>query len=61
MLKQFVDSGRVDYAGLKADNEALDRYLSEAASISEKQFKSWNEPRRLAFLFNLYNAATLFK
>jgi hypothetical protein len=59
VLKQFVDSGRVDYAGLKVDNAALDRYLSDAASISEKHFKSWNEPRRLAFLFNLYNAATL--
>ncbi len=58
-LKKYVDNGMVNYAGLKADAGPLDRYLTEAAAVSENQFKSWSEPRRLAFLFNLYNAATL--
>jgi hypothetical protein len=58
-LQKYVDNGMVNYAGLKTDAGPLDGYLKEAAAVSENQFKSWNEPRRLAFLFNLYNAATL--
>ena len=58
-LKKYVDNGMVNYAALKTNAGPLDGYLKEAAAVSENQFKSWNEPRRLAFLFNLYNAATL--
>ena len=59
LLKDFVNKGRVDYGGLKQGAGPLDRYLAAAAAVPEAQFLSWDEPRQLAFLFNLYNAATL--
>ncbi|MBW6486912.1 MAG: hypothetical protein K0B01_12265 [Syntrophobacterales bacterium] len=58
-LKKYVDNGTVNYTGLKTDAGALDRYLTDAAAVPENQFKSWTESRQLAFLSNLYNAATL--
>lgn len=59
LLKQYVTDGRVDYKGLKTDPNALDRYTDSAAGVPEEQFNSWTESQRLAFLINLYNAATL--
>jgi hypothetical protein len=60
LLKKYVTrQDRVDYSGLKADPGALDRYLGNVADIARKQFDSWTKSRRLAFLINLYNAATL--
>jgi hypothetical protein len=59
LLKRFVTDGRVDYKGLKADGGALDHYLDGVAGVSEATFNAWGEADRLAFLINLYNAATL--
>ena len=59
LLKRFVTDGRVDYKGLKADPSALDAYLDSAAGVSEAEFNAWTELDQLAFLINLYNAATL--
>lgn len=60
LLKKYVTpQGRVDYPGLKADPAALDRHLQSAADLGRSQFDAWPEARRLAFLINLYNAATL--
>lgn len=59
LLKQFVVDGRVDYQGLKSDPSALNHYLDSLAGISETTFKTWTESKQLAFLINLYNAATL--
>jgi hypothetical protein len=59
VLKQRVKGERVDYAGLKADPKDLDAWLKSARALSEAEFKSWTEPQQLAFLINLYNAATL--
>jgi Protein of unknown function, DUF547 len=59
LLNKYVTHGRVDYKVLKSDPVALDRYLDSAADVPEVQFKAWTQPRRLAFLINLYNASTL--
>jgi hypothetical protein len=59
LLKRYVADGRVDYKALKTDTTALDRYLNSAAGVTEAHFNAWTEPERLAFLINLYNAATL--
>jgi hypothetical protein len=59
VLKKFVQDGRVDYRGLKADPFSLTQYLLLSGQVSESEFKSWNEKRQLAFLINLYNASTL--
>lgn len=59
VVKGLVENGLVDYAGLKANPKPLNEYLSNLARITEKQFNAWTEAQRLAFLCNLYNAATL--
>ncbi|MBE1426809.1 hypothetical protein H4684_003484 [Desulfomicrobium macestii] len=59
VLSERVVDGRVDYPGLQKSPALLDRYLQSTSSVTEAQFKGWNERQQLAFLINLYNAATL--
>lgn len=60
VLKKYVtQQGRVDYSSLKADPVALEQFLASAADLPRTQFDTWTASRRLAFLINLYNAATL--
>ena len=59
VLKQHVRNARVDYAGLKADRAGLDDYLRTCGAVPEAEFKRWPEARQIAFLINVYNAATL--
>jgi hypothetical protein len=59
VLKAYVADGRVNYSGLKKAPNALGPYLDSAAGVPEERFNSWTESQRLAFLINLYNAATL--
>jgi len=59
VLREWVVDGRVDYRGLLKSPTLLDRYLQSTSGVTEAQFKGWNEGQQLAFLINLYNAATL--
>lgn len=59
ILKQHVKDGVVNYAGLKAGRRELDRYLGRLAAAPEREFTNWSQPQQIAFLVNLYNAATL--
>lgn len=59
VLKQNVRASLVNYTGMKAAPGPLDDYLSQLAAVSEVEFGAWPEKDRLAFLINLYNAATL--
>lgn len=59
MLKKNVRDGWVNYTALKADPKPLNSYLDTLAAVSEKDFNGWPEKERLAFLINLYNAATV--
>ncbi len=59
VVKAHVAKGRVDYKALKAAPQGLDQYLDGLAAVPEAQFRAWTEPRQIAFLANLYNAATL--
>jgi hypothetical protein len=59
VLKKHVAGGLVDYAGLKVDSAGLNSYLDDLATVAEADFRSWTEPQQLAYLINLYNAATL--
>ena len=59
VLKARVKNDRVDYAGLKADSKDLDAWLKNAGGVTEAEFNRWSQPQQLAFLMNLYNAATL--
>ena len=59
VLKGFVKEGLVNYAGLKENPESLNQYLADLSQVKEQEFKSWNELQQIAYLVNLYNAATL--
>lgn len=59
LLKRHVRDGWVDYGQFKVDSRPLDDYLNELAAVSRAEFSHWSEKKRLAFLINLYNAATL--
>lgn len=59
ILKGHVTNGVVDYRAIKAAPTALNGYLAELATVSEREFKTWTESQQIAFLVNLYNAATL--
>jgi hypothetical protein len=59
VLSARVHEGRVDYAGLKQDSSDLDAWLASAAVLDETEFNRRPREARLAFLINLYNAATL--
>ena len=58
-LSAHVRDGRVDYAGLKKASGDLDAWLDAASKFSESEFTRRPREERLAFLINLYNAATL--
>jgi hypothetical protein len=59
VLDRFVKQGMVDYAALKASPRDLNAYLDSLAEVPEAEFKSWTLDDQVAFLCNLYNAATL--
>lgn len=59
LLKARVNQGLVDYAGLKAERASLDEYLTTAGAVSMADFQHWTRDEQLAFLINVYNAATL--
>lgn len=59
ILKADVRDGEVDYAKLKANPKPLDSYLSDMASVPQKEFEIWPTNQQLAFLINLYNATML--
>lgn len=59
VLKAHVRDAAVDYVALKAAPGPLDACLDQLAAVSEAEFNGWTEAERLAFLINLYNAATL--
>ncbi|MDA8927852.1 DUF547 domain-containing protein [Gammaproteobacteria bacterium] len=52
-------STAVDYASLGVNREPLQSYLEETARVSRASFDAWETPEQLAFLINLYNAATV--
>lgn len=60
VLSNYVDpDGFVDYEGLKADREALDRFNTSLGEVSPATYNAWSDSERLAFLINAYNSITL--
>jgi hypothetical protein len=59
VLGKYVANKKVDYAGLKNDQGDLNAYLKSLSEVSRSEFKGWSEKQELAFLINVYNAATL--
>jgi len=59
VLQATVANERVNYDAMKKNPAPLEAYLGSLAAVNEKEFGSWSRDQRLAFLINLYNAATL--
>jgi hypothetical protein len=59
LLKTYVSGGSMDYAGLKQQRDDLDAYLADAGTVALAEFQAWTRNEQLAFLLNVYNAATL--
>ncbi len=52
-------ASRVNYKNFKADEKKLNDYLETLSTLKKEDFEKWNQPERLAFLFNAYNAFTI--
>jgi len=59
LLKKNVDKGKVDYKGIKNDPQQLDAVIAGFSAVTKEQYNSWSDSEKLAFLINLYNAATI--
>lgn len=60
VLKTYVnDAGLVDYQGLQANREQLDKFNQSLAAVSPETYGAWNEPEQIAFWMNAYNSLTL--
>jgi hypothetical protein len=52
-------ASRADYAGLRAEQAALQGYLDEVSAVTPTEYRGWTREQRLAFLINAYNAFTV--
>ncbi len=60
VLQTYVsDQGLVDYSGLQANRQQLDRFNQSLGEVAPETYNSWNEAEQIAFLINAYNAFTL--
>ena len=59
VLAKNLTNNLVHYAALKADCRDLDAFLASSSAVSRKQFDAWTQQNQIAFLLNVYNAATL--
>ncbi len=60
LLLDFVDArGWVDYAGLQASPQDLEAFVESLAELDPKLYESWDDPEKIAFWINAYNALTL--
>lgn len=57
-----VDQGAstaVDYRAMTRDQDRLEQYLRQMATVEQTQFDQWSKAQQLAFLINAYNAWTV--
>ncbi|MFZ5433888.1 MAG: DUF547 domain-containing protein [Calditrichota bacterium] len=59
VLIPFVEPDYVDYQGLLDHRGPLDRFIDTCSRVSFDQYQSFSREQQIAFLINLYNAATL--
>src|SRR5262245_16725581 len=59
-LKTYVDDqGMVNYRALRANRTQLDDFAASVGRLDPKVYEGWEEPEKIAFLINAYNALTL--
>jgi hypothetical protein len=56
ILKAHVVGNRFDYAALKKDRAALDRYLAALHAVTKAEHDAWSREQRFAFWIDAYNA-----
>ncbi|MEP2775428.1 MAG: DUF547 domain-containing protein [Luteolibacter sp.] len=59
VLKANVKGENVDYAALHKDPDKLGSYLVDLAAVDQSEYAEWSDDQKMAYLINLYNAATL--
>ena len=59
LLKRYVHDGTINYRSLLRERSVLHNYLETLSTVSRSTFDAWNTNEQLAYLINLYNAATL--
>ena len=59
MLKNHVSGAKVDYTGIKKSPAKLNSYLDSLANVRKSDYENWSTDEKMAFLINLYNAATI--
>ncbi|MFP3937866.1 MAG: DUF547 domain-containing protein, partial [Phycisphaerae bacterium] len=60
VLNEHVDEhGMVSYAALKDDPDKLHHFVRAMAAVEPETYRSWDEPTKIAFWINAYNALTL--
>ena len=60
VLQTYVnEAGLVDYTGLQANREQLDRFNQSLGEVKPQTYESWSEAEKIAFLSNAYNSFTL--
>lgn len=59
VLEKNMSGENVDYAALKKSPDKLGSYIEELATVSKSQYSKWSDDQKMAYLINLYNAATL--
>ena len=59
VLTSQVKNGLVDYGAIEGDPKNLDMFVTQAAAVTESEFKTWSTSQQLAYLINLYNAVTI--
>ena len=59
LLEKHVKSNGVDYVAFEKDKGKVDSYLETLAEVPRTTFNDWKGQDQLAFLINLYNAATI--
>lgn len=52
-------ASQVNYRAMQADRPKLLAYLKATAAVPRASFDAWSKPEQLAFLINVYNAATV--
>ncbi len=59
LLQKYVIDGWVDYSGILAESEALDRYVKSIGAVNVNHLETWHRNQKLAYWINAYNALTL--
>jgi len=59
VLVPFVRDGKVDYVGLRNHRESLDGFIAQCGRVTFDEYQAFSREQKMAFLINLYNAATI--